>query len=222
MNVASYLHFAMYDWPVWRFSILGRRLTAQFCFQNFTPIALGRKYLRTLQYFCKVCNLSICKASALPLPLLGWWGGCPESSERSICWVSRAIGIISPEKNITFPIRRERCIWCHDCIWCACSLQKQMKIMNRNLTGKLEEMNGMQNVDTHVALSGDFQLLSKLFTKMLRTKSNLRAPLKHLLPRNTWSAAWAHQKVGSSHQKGNGLSEKKMKSPVCDDDRIQT
>merc|ERR1719234_2785025 len=32
-------------------------------------------------------------------------------------------------------------------------LQKQMKIMNRNLTGKLEEMNGMQNVDTHVALS---------------------------------------------------------------------
>ena len=35
-----------------------------------------------------------------------------------------------------------------------CRLQKQMKIMNRNLTGKLEEMNGMQNVDTHVALSG--------------------------------------------------------------------
>ena len=34
-------------------------------------------------------------------------------------------------------------------------LQKQMKIMNRNLTGKLEEMNGMQNVDTHVALSGE-------------------------------------------------------------------
>merc|ERR1711962_368419 len=32
-------------------------------------------------------------------------------------------------------------------------LQKQMKIMNRNLSGKLEELNGMQNVDTHVALS---------------------------------------------------------------------
>ena len=60
-----------------------------------------------------------------------------------------------------------------------------MKIMNRNLTGKLEEMNGMQNVDTHVALSGDFSnscqqvfptlvkkihnLASKVFTKLLKT-----------------------------------------------------
>ena len=42
---------------------------------------------------------------------------------------------------------------------CPIRLQKQMKIMNRNLTGKLEEMNGMQNVDTHVALSGDFKTL---------------------------------------------------------------
>ena len=122
-----------------------------------------------LPYFLKVFNLSVCKASPLPLPLLGWWGGCPESSERSICWVSRAIGIISPEKNITFLIRRRRCICCHESDSCACRLQKQMKIMNRNLTGKLEEMNGMQNVDTHVALSGDFQLLSKVFTKMLKT-----------------------------------------------------
>jgi len=32
-------------------------------------------------------------------------------------------------------------------------LQKQMKIMNRNLSGKLEEMHGIQHVDTHVALS---------------------------------------------------------------------
>merc|ERR1712106_269379 len=32
-------------------------------------------------------------------------------------------------------------------------LQKQMKIMNRNLTGKLEELHGIQHVDTHVALS---------------------------------------------------------------------
>ena len=68
-----------------------------------------------------------------------------------------------------------------------------MKIMNRNLTGKLEEMNGMQNVDTHVALSGDFQLLAlrKKVLKLLKNCSKL------LLPRNTWSAAWAHQKVGS-------------------------
>ena len=28
-----------------------------------------------------------------------------------------------------------------------------MKIMNRNLTGKLEELHGIQHVDTHVALS---------------------------------------------------------------------
>ena len=46
-----------------------------------------------------------------------------------------------------------------------CRLQKQMKIMNRNLTGKLEEMNGMQNVDTHVALSGELQIHVKYFTK---------------------------------------------------------
>ena len=32
-------------------------------------------------------------------------------------------------------------------------LQTQMKIMNRNLTGKLEELHGIQHVDTHVALS---------------------------------------------------------------------
>ena len=32
-------------------------------------------------------------------------------------------------------------------------LQKQMKIMNRNLSGKLEELHGIQHVDTHVALS---------------------------------------------------------------------
>ena len=147
-----------------------------------TPNALGTKYLRTLHllfpcadmiwpkdryvfqkilalkihgsdvlvavYFSPVFNLSLCKASPLPLPLLGWWGGCPESSERSVCWVSRPIGIISPQKIITF-------LGCY-CILSACRLQKQMKIMNRNLTGKLEEMNGMQNVDTHVALSGDF------------------------------------------------------------------
>ena len=42
-------------------------------------------------------------------------------------------------------------------------LQKQMKIMNRNLTGKLEEMNGMQNVDTHVALSGRLQIILTKF-----------------------------------------------------------
>ena len=33
------------------------------------------------------------------------------------------------------------------------SLQKQMKIMNRNLTGKLQELHGIQYEDTHVALS---------------------------------------------------------------------
>ena len=184
-----------------------------------TPNALGTKYLRTLHllfpcadivwpkdryvfqkilalkihgsdvlvaiYFSPVFNLSLCKASPLPLPLLGWWGGCPESSERSVCWVSRPIGFISPQKNIIF-------LGCY-CILCACRLQKQMKIMNRNLTGKLEEMNGMQNVDTHVALSGDFQLLAlrKKVLKLLKNCSKL------LLPRNTWSAAWAHQKVGS-------------------------
>ena len=32
-------------------------------------------------------------------------------------------------------------------------LQKQMKIMNRNLTGKLQELHGIQYEDTHVALS---------------------------------------------------------------------
>ena len=32
-------------------------------------------------------------------------------------------------------------------------LQKQMKIMNRNLTGKLQELHGIQHEDTHVALS---------------------------------------------------------------------
>ena len=42
-------------------------------------------------------------------------------------------------------------------------LQKQMKIMNRNLTGKLEEMNGMQNVDTHVALSGERNIAILIF-----------------------------------------------------------
>ena len=46
-----------------------------------------------------------------------------------------------------------------DCIGPMVRLQKQMKIMNRNLTGKLEEMNGMQNVDTHVALSGQLQMI---------------------------------------------------------------
>ena len=33
------------------------------------------------------------------------------------------------------------------------SLQKQMKIMNRNLTGKLQELHGIQYEDTHVALT---------------------------------------------------------------------
>ena len=32
-------------------------------------------------------------------------------------------------------------------------LQKQMKIMNRNLTGKLQELHGIQYEDTHVALT---------------------------------------------------------------------
>ena len=65
-------------------------------------------------FWSTVFNLSICKAFTLPLPLLGWWGGCPESSKRSICGVS-AIWTISPtsEKNMTFLIRRRRCICCH-------------------------------------------------------------------------------------------------------------
>ena len=37
--------------------------------------------------------------------------------------------------------------------WLIVRLQKQMKIMNRNLSGKLEELHGIQHVDTHVALS---------------------------------------------------------------------
>ena len=52
-------------------------------------------------------------------------------------------------------------------------LQKQMKIMNRNLTGKLEEMNGMQNVDTHVALSGESNIaifIHNIFSTLMETE----------------------------------------------------
>ena len=48
-----------------------------------------------------------------------------------------------------------------------CRLQKQMKIMNRNLSGKLEELHGIQHVDTHVALSeirGQLHELTRRYT----------------------------------------------------------
>ena len=63
-------------------------------------------------------------------------------------------------------------------------LQKQMKIMNRNLTGKLEEMNGMQNVDTHVALSGESNSYSQhLFNFETEIIPEIRGQLHELTRR---------------------------------------